>query len=46
MEGFEKLSEMEPSILKLKSDDEITLFSKLDEAGFIVNMLEANELKG
>jgi hypothetical protein len=36
MEGFQKLSEVDPFIPKPKSDDEITLYSKLDEAGFIV----------
>jgi hypothetical protein len=34
------------SIPEPKSDNEITLFSKLDEAGFVVHMVEEEELKG
>jgi hypothetical protein len=46
MEGFKRLSEVNPSIPEPKSDNEITLFSRLDEAGFIVDMVEEAELKG
>jgi hypothetical protein len=37
---------MDPSILKPKSDEEITLFSRLDIARFLVDMGEEEEPKG
>jgi hypothetical protein len=46
MDGFKKLSEVDPSIAEPKSDDKITLFSKLDEARFVVDMVEEEEPKG
>jgi hypothetical protein len=46
MEGFKKCSEVDLSVLEPKSDDEITLFSKLDEARFVVNMVKEKESKG
>jgi hypothetical protein len=46
MERFNKLSEVDLSILELKSDDEIKLLSKLDDAGFVVNIVEEEEPKG
>jgi hypothetical protein len=45
MEGFKKLSEVHPSVLEPKSDDEIILFSKLNEVGCVVDMVEEEELK-
>jgi hypothetical protein len=45
MGGFKRLSEEGPSVPELKSDDEITLFSRLDEARFVVNMVEEEEPK-
>jgi hypothetical protein len=35
MEDFKRLSEVDPSVPEPKSDDEITLFSRLDEVGFV-----------
>jgi hypothetical protein len=35
-----------PSVLEPKSDDEITLVSKLYEGGFVVDMEELNKPKG
>jgi hypothetical protein len=46
MEGFKRLSEVDPSHPEPKSDDKITLVSRLDEAGFVVNMVEEEEPKG
>jgi hypothetical protein len=46
MEGFKRLSVVDPSVLEPKSDDEITLFSRLDEAAFVVDMVEEEELQG
>jgi hypothetical protein len=46
MEGFKKLSKVDPSVQEPKSDDEITFFSKLDGAEFIVDMVEEEEWKG
>jgi hypothetical protein len=45
MESFKRLSEVDPSILEPKSDDEITLCSRLDKVGFIVDMVEEEEPK-
>jgi hypothetical protein len=46
MEAFTKFSEVDLSILEPKSDDEITLFCRLDKVEFVVDMLEEEELKG
>jgi hypothetical protein len=46
MAGFKRLSEVDPSVPESKSDDEITLFSRLDEARFVVDIVEEEELKG
>jgi hypothetical protein len=46
MEGFKRLSEVDPSLSKPKSDDEITLFSRSDEAGFVIDMVEEEEPNG
>jgi hypothetical protein len=46
MEGFKRLSEVDQSVPEQKSDDVITLFSRLDEAGFVVDMVEEEEPKG
>jgi hypothetical protein len=43
MKGFKKLSEVDPSVPELTSDDKITPLSKLDEAGFVLNMVEEEE---
>jgi hypothetical protein len=45
MEGFKKLSEVDPSGPEPKSHEEITLFSRLDEVGFVVDMVEEKEMK-
>jgi hypothetical protein len=45
MEGFKKLSEVDPSIQKPKSGDKIILLSKLDKAGIVVDMVEEEDLK-
>jgi hypothetical protein len=45
MESFTKLSEVDPSIPEPKSDNKITLFSKIDDAEFVVDMVEHEELK-
>jgi hypothetical protein len=45
MEGFKKLSEVDLYVLEPKSDDEIILFSKLDEAGFVLDMVEEEQPK-
>jgi hypothetical protein len=37
---------MNPAVLEPKSDNEITLCFKLDKAGFVVDMVEEEELKG
>jgi hypothetical protein len=46
MVGFKRLSEVDRSVPEPKSDDEITLFSRLDEVGFFVDMVEEEEPKG
>jgi hypothetical protein len=46
MEGFKKLSEVDLSIPEPKSDDENILFSKLDEAEYVIDMVEEEEPKG
>jgi hypothetical protein len=46
MEGFKKLSEVDPSVVDPKSDDMITLFSKLNESGFVVDIGGEEEPKG
>jgi hypothetical protein len=45
IEGFIRLSEVDPSVLEQKSDDEITHFSRLDKAGFAVDMGEDEDPK-
>jgi hypothetical protein len=45
MEGFKRLSEMVPAVPEPKSDDEITLISRLDEVGFVIDMMEKAEPK-
>jgi hypothetical protein len=39
MEGFKKLSEVDPSVPEAKSDHEIILFSKLDKVVFVIDMV-------
>jgi hypothetical protein len=46
MEDFKRLSDMDPTVPEPKSDDKITLFSRLNEAGFVVDMVEEEKLKG
>jgi hypothetical protein len=46
IKGFKKLSEVDPSGVEPKSDDEIRLCSKLDEMGVVIDMGEDEELKG
>jgi hypothetical protein len=46
IDGFKRLSEVDPSIPELKSDDEIILFSRFNESGFVINIVEEEELKG
>jgi hypothetical protein len=46
MEDFKRLSEVDPSIPEPKSDDTITVGSRLDERGFVVDMVEEEEPKG
>jgi hypothetical protein len=46
MKGFKKLFKVEPSVPGPKSGDEISLFSRLDQAEFVVDMGEEEELKG
>jgi hypothetical protein len=46
MEGFKRLSEVDLSIPEPKSDDEVIHFSRLDEVGFVVDMVEEEEPKG
>jgi hypothetical protein len=46
MEGFKRLSEVDPSVAEPKSDDQITLFPRLDEVEFVVDMVEEKEPKG
>jgi hypothetical protein len=45
MEGFKKLSEVNLSVPEPKSDHEFTHFSKLDNAGFVIDMVEEEETK-
>jgi hypothetical protein len=44
--AFKKLSEVDLSVPEPKSGDVIILLSKLDEAGFVVDMVEEEEPKG
>jgi putative aminopeptidase FrvX len=37
---------VDPSVLEQKSDDEVTLCSRLDEVGFVVDMVKEEEPKG
>jgi hypothetical protein len=46
MEDFKRFSEIDPSILEPNSDDEITLVSRLDEVGCVMDMVEEEEPKG
>jgi hypothetical protein len=46
MEGFQTLSEVDLFVPELTSDAEITIFSKLDNAEFVVDMMEEEQLKG
>jgi hypothetical protein len=46
MEGFKRCSEVDPSVPEPISDDEITLFSRLDEGGFVIDMVEEEEPTG
>jgi hypothetical protein len=46
MEGFQRLSEVDPSVAEPKSDDEITVFSRLDKLEFVEDMVEKEEPKG
>jgi hypothetical protein len=43
MEGFKRLSEVDPSVPEPKSDDEIIVLSRLGETGFVVDMVEEEE---
>jgi hypothetical protein len=45
MERFKRLSEVDPSVPKPKSDDKIILFFRLDEARFVIDMVEEGESK-
>jgi hypothetical protein len=44
--GFKRLVKVDPSVPEPKPDNEIILFSKLDEAGFVVDLVEEEEQKG
>jgi hypothetical protein len=46
MKDFKKLSEVDQSVAESKSDNEITIVSKSDEAGLVVDMVEEEEIKG
>jgi hypothetical protein len=46
MKNFKKFSEVDLSVLEPKSEDEITRHSRLHEMGFVVDMMEQEELKG
>jgi hypothetical protein len=46
MEGFKTLSEVDPSVPEIISDHEIILFSRLDEAGDVVDIVEEEEPQG
>jgi hypothetical protein len=46
MDGFKKLSEVNLSVPEPKSDHKFTHFSKLDNAGFGIDMVEEEEPKG
>jgi hypothetical protein len=46
MEGFKKLSKVDPSFPEPKSHNKIKLASKVDEAGFVVDIVEEDETKG
>jgi hypothetical protein len=46
MESFKRLSEVDSSILEAKSDDKVIYFSRLDEVGYVVDMVEEEEPKG
>jgi hypothetical protein len=46
MQGFKKLSEVDPSIAEPKFDEEIPLISKIDESGCVIDMGEEEEPKG
>jgi hypothetical protein len=46
MECFKNLSEVDISVPEPRSDNKITLYSKLDEVEFVVDMGQEEELKG
>jgi hypothetical protein len=46
IESFKRLIKVDPSVPEPKSDDNITHLSRLDQAGFIVDMVEKEEPKG
>jgi hypothetical protein len=46
MEVFKKLSEVDLFVPEPKSDDKIILFSKLDQAEFVVDIEEEGEPTG
>jgi hypothetical protein len=45
IDSFQNHSEVDPSILEPKFDDEIIQFSRLDEVEFVVDMGKEEELK-
>jgi hypothetical protein len=45
MNGFNRFSEVDLSILGPKSDDDVILFSRLDDAEFVVGMEEKKKFK-
>jgi hypothetical protein len=45
MEGFKRLSKVDPTVPEPKSDDKIMLFSRLDDARFVVGIVEEEEPK-
>jgi hypothetical protein len=45
MEGFERLPDIDPFVLKSISDNKVILFSRLDQAGFVIDMVEDKEPK-
>jgi hypothetical protein len=46
MEGFKRLSEENLSILEPKSNNKVMLFLRLNNIGYISDMVEVEELKG
>jgi hypothetical protein len=45
MEGFKGLTMVDLTVPEIKSDNEVTIFSRIDELGFVIHMLKEKNLR-